>query len=182
MPKKPVKGQQRYKQVILAGAIAILVVSFVLYGISVVYEGPKYENYCNDTIYNRGYGDVANCEAVGGRWNENVGPKPVCAVGQECPTGYCDSTYACRSEFDKVRIAYERNVFFIGAIIGLIVLILGFILQLASVSAGISIGGVAIMFFSIVRYWNELNKYVRLVLLGIILAILVWFGYKRLKK
>ncbi len=177
------KGQPRYKQVILAAAIVVVLVAFVLYGISVVYEGPKYEQYCNDTMFSeRAYTDKASCESVGGRWQANVGPKPICAVGQVCPEGYCDATYTCRSEFDKVRIAYERNVFFIGSIIGLIVLISGFVLRLASVSAGISIGGVVIMLISIVRYWNELNKYVRLVLLGVMLAILIWIGYKKLKK
>lgn len=96
------KSQPRYKQVILAVSIAIVLVSFVLYGITVVYEGPKYENYCNETLtFERQYLDQASCESVGGRWQAYVGPKVACPAGEICPPGYCDSTYKCRSEFDK---------------------------------------------------------------------------------
>ena len=53
---------------------------------------------------------------------------------------------------------------------------------MASVSAGLMGGGVLTILYGVIRYWTDLPDYGRFIILGIILAILIWLGYKRIKK
>lgn len=176
-PEQKAKAKPKFQQVILALAIAIVLVAFVMYGISVIYEKPDWEDYCPEKLHRKQYTDQASCESAGGLWSEDR-TRP-CPEGVECPQGWCDATYTCRKEYESVREVYERNVFFVAAPIGLAVLIIGLLLRLAAVSAGISIGGVVLIAIAVIRYWNELGKYVRLLLLGALLVILIWLAYKR---
>src|SRR5262245_51636892 len=106
-------GQPRYKQVILAGSIAILLVAFVMYGISVVYESPKYDFYCNSSVIESKVHDTKQtCEADGGAWQQDLGPK--CINCPPSPPAYCDIYHTCSQQFNDVNQKYERTVFFLG--------------------------------------------------------------------
>ena len=180
MPEKKPHHRPTFQKVILALAIAIVLTSFVMYGISVVYPGPEYEDYCPEELQRKSeFLDQTECNEIGGRWNEYP-PRP-CPEGEVCPEGWCDETFTCRKEFQAVKDVYERNVFVISGILGLAVLIAGFLLRLAAVSGGISLGGLAIIFISIVRYWSQFGRFIRLLLLGVLLVALIWIGYKKFK-
>lgn len=173
----PVK---KYQQVIMTVAIAIVLVAFVMYGVSVFYEQPVYDKYCQQELQMKGYETKEDCEKIGGMWNPRSESCP--SELAKCPRGWCDPHYTCRQKYDDVRKVYERNVFFIVSILGLATLITGFALQLASVSAGISIGGVVLIAFAIIRYWSEFGKYVRLLLLALLLMALIFIAYKKFGK
>lgn len=195
----------RFKSVLLAIAIAIVFTFFVGFGIASFYKAPKYEDFCS----HREFKEVITqekCGAENGKWvnYEREAPKAVMAENQllctkisgigknvtlNCETieqitqsGYCDLDFYCREDFDKAREKYNRNVFIVATGIGIIILIVGFALKMASVSAGLMGGGVLTILYGIIRYWTDLPDYGRFIILGIILAILIWLGYKRIKK
>lgn len=196
----------KFKHIILAVAIAIVFVFFVGFGIAAFYATPKYEDYCNTQEFKQ-YDTKESCETADGKWNPNeiVRAKPIdvgtnqllCtktsekdnAVTLNCQTqeqlenqGYCDVYYYCQQEFNKVNEKYNRNVFIIATGIGIIALIVGIALKLASVSAGFMGGGILAILYGTIRYWSDLPDYGRFIILGIALAILIWLGYKRMSK
>lgn len=191
----------RFKQVLLAIAIAIVLVFFVGFGISAFYKAPNYEDFC----VNREFKEILKkekCEAERGKWlSYEREPKPaimenqflctkVFEVGKNitlnCETkeqitqsGYCDLDFYCREDFQKLSENYNRNVFIIASGIGIIAIIFGFALKMASVSAGLMGGGMLTILYGIIRYWSDLPDYGRFLILGVILAILIWLGYKK---
>jgi len=65
--------------------------------------------------------------------------------------------------------------------LGLIALFVGVVLGLPSVSSGLMLGGVFLIFYGTARYWSNFSDIVRVVILAIALAILIWLGYKKLE-
>src|SRR3989338_1515409 len=196
----------KFKHIILAVAIAIVFAFFVGFGISAFYPVPKYEDYCGQKEFKE-VTTKESCEAANGKWNsaEIVRGAPakvdqnqllctklsekVNAVTLNCQSqeqlenqGYCDLYYYCSQEFSKVNEKYNRNVFIIATGIGIIALIVGVALNLASVSAGLMGGGILSILYGTIRYWSDLPDYGRFIILGITLAILIWLGYKRINK
>jgi len=197
----------KFKHVFLAVAIAIVFVLFVGFGISTFYKSPKYEDFCGER---EKFVDVITkqkCDEVGGKWNtEERFARPLekidnsqllCtkisekddAVTLNCQTqeqldnrGYCDRDFYCRGEFDDVREIYNRNVFIVATGIGIIILIVGFALKMASVSSGLMGGGILAIIYGTIRYWSDLPDFGRFIILGITLIILIWLGYRRIVK
>ena len=173
----------RIKSTILGISIAIVLVLFIFYGINTFYERPQYEDYCEENLNRIQIDNEGECIQIGGQWT--ITPLRV-IESEENETkikGYCDSTYTCRSEFEDVREIYNRNVFIVAVILGLVgVLVGGIKLKLASVSAGIMGGGVLTLIWGTLQYWGNLADVGRFIVLGIVLAVLIWIGYKRFKK
>jgi hypothetical protein len=181
MPKaKPKQKGSRLKQNILTVAIAIIFAFFVGYGVDTFYESPKWEDFCNQTY--REILNPNNCEQAGGKWHPYTEKEmPQHVLGNV--TGWCDSYYSCQKEFEKVNEVYNRNVFIVCLIAGMIAIIVGgVILSLESVSSGIMGGGVLTVIYGTLRYWGEMSKYIRFVILGLVLAVLIWIGYKKFKQ
>jgi len=197
----------KFKQVFLAIAIAIVFVFFIGFGISTFYESPKYEDFCGEREKFADRITEQKCDEIGGKWNtEERFARPLeridnnqllCtklsekddAVTLNCQTqeqldnlGYCDRDFYCRGEFDDVREIYNRNVFIIATIFGLIALIAGIVLKITSISSGLMGGGILLIIYGIIRYWSGLENYGRFTVMGIALAILIWLGYKKLKQ
>ena len=77
---------------------------------------------------------------------------------------------------------YNRNVFIILEIAGLIAFLLGlFAINAKAVSNGFLGGGVLSLIIGTVRYWSGMDDYLRFGILGIALAILIWVGYKKIR-
>jgi hypothetical protein len=152
MPKK--KLTSRLKHNILMIAIAIIFALFIGYGIDTFYEAPEWEDYCD--IEER-IVDPANQTKLAEREQ-------------------------CEEEFDAVREPYERNVFIITLIIGMIAIIIGgVVLKVETVSSGIMGGGVFTLIYGTMRYWGDMHKYLRFTVLTIVLIVLIWIGYKKFK-
>ncbi len=196
----------KFKHIFLAIAIAIVFVFFTGFGISTFYKTPQYEDFCGEREKFVEIRTKESCDNEGGKWNLNEVARPLAkiddnqllctktseqddAVSLNCQTqvdienqGYCDRDFYCREEFDGVRENYNRNVFIIETGIGIIALIVGFALKLASISSGIMGGGILTIIYGTIRYWSDLPDYGRFIILGITLAILIWLGYKKIKK
>ena len=180
----------RIKEIILALAIVVVLNLFFNYGVFTFYKSPDYEKFCPVELTQKQYTDKSECGAVGGRWFEGGEspkyyrgevPVPVQPVEPGGQKGWCDSTAECRQAYETVRDVYNRNVFIILVVLGLISLGLGFlIIQAAPVANGFLGGGLLSLIIGSVRYWSEMNDYLRFIILGLALAALIWLGYKKI--
>ncbi len=178
----------------LAIGIAIISAAFVIYGVNVIYSYPDYpyaySSYSNDcyTKYDC-YQQVENCQR---QYNYNYsapGYKDCYNTQQSEEYRNCLEMQAkCTEEAEKQSPYYKhaRNSFFILTIVGIILIILGsFLTGFEGIGAGLIGGGVIIviggLFYSF-SYWSKFNDYVKLIVLGIVLAILIYIGYKKVEK
>lgn len=186
-----------FKKWILAIGIAIVFNLFVNYGISTVYPEPKYETYCNSTAYGPKtapyperfpgdfYGQNITCPtyAFNGTMERECGQ----AGGyvdyerdeKACPVkAYCQM---CQKSYDDARKKYDANVFIILVGFGALTVIGGIFIVVESVGAGFLIGGILMIIIGAMRSWSNLHEYIRLLFLGLALALLIFVGYKKIK-
>ena len=199
------------KHLILGISIALIFAFFVGFGISAFYESPERSDFCDEEKIFRSYQTEEDCIAQGGKWesfSENIMPeKPMPVLREDqllctrtytldddeyilnCRSqesidgaeGYCHSDFYCQKEYEDVNEKYNRNVFIIAAIIGLITMLIGgFVLKHESVSPGLMGGGLLTIIYGVIRYWQYAGDKLRVIILGIILAMLIYFAYKRL--
>jgi hypothetical protein len=171
-------------------AIVIILNLFFIFSIQLVYEKPEWENFCGDPQVRIVPQTQDECLAVGGQWTDDkfaqkglphpdrIEP-PAIEVERE---GYCNSEYTCGKEFDEARKEYERNVFMILIILGVATLTGSYLLRAHEVVAtAFSAGGVLALVIASIRYWSDMDDYLRVIVLGIALAALIWAGIKKFK-
>ena len=166
----------KFKTIILSIVIAIVLCAFVIYLIQAIKPAPKYEDYCDINVKSAEVVDKNFCESEGGKWM----PQNMECVKAPCPQGYCDFYYKCQKQFNSVDEKYKLVVFIVAVISGLIAVAFGIILALPSVSSGLMLGGVFLTFYGTVVYWTYLSRWLKVIILGATLAILIWLGYKKL--
>lgn len=129
---------------------------------------------------NKGVNDEATCVSLGGQWNENVMPDGMSTVSPEMPKGYCNEDFTCSKQYDDALSLYNRNVFVIFVVMG-ILLLLGsvFLAGSQAASLGLSFGGVLALIIGSVRYWSDMDDVLRVILLGVALSALFWVAWKK---
>lgn len=178
----------------LALSIIVVLNLFFNYGIYTFYSSPKYEDFCAAET-RKYYDNKESCESIGGEWTAHIkgpyGPYPprvaVPAIPEgtvvvDEPTAYCNATATCQRIYEEDRNLYNRNVFITLVSLGVISIIAGFFLvSVSAISSGLLFGGLISIFVGNIRYWSDMNEYLRLAVLAIALATLLWLGYKKLK-
>lgn len=178
----------------LAIAIAIVFNLFVNYGLATFYREPKYDAYCNSSYYPRkpvpafpAYPEAGkscpsdiiaseqeyqNCSAMKGYIQYRYGD-------DGCPESYYCET--CGAAYDAARNKYDGNAFFILVIIGVAAVVAGVLIPVEAVGSGFLLGGIISILIGTVRNWSNLTDVLRFIILGVILAILIIIGYKKLR-
>lgn len=170
--------ESRIKQLILTISISLILVFFIGYGIQTFYNSPEYEDFCNQTRSPELIKTEQDCLNMGGKWSVY----PVKYANETMMEGYCDTEFTCSENFREALEPYNRNVFIIAVIAGILCVVLGgFLLKLETVSSGIMGGGVLTIIYGTLRYWGEMSDIIRWLLLGVVLTILIWIGYKKVK-
>jgi hypothetical protein len=179
------------KKFALALSIVVVLNLFFNVGIGAFYQEPKYEDFCG--LETRQYYETKEaCETIGGEWigyaDGGHYPKPVRIVepalgpGIQEPREYCDAQVACRKEHQTALNLYNRNVFIVLVVLGAVSVALGiFFSAVAAISSGFLYGGLLSFLIGTTRYWSNMDEYLRFIILGIVLAALVWVGWKKLK-
>lgn len=170
-------------------ALIIVLNLFFHFATKVVYQEPTWDTYCPQKQVNISPSNEKDCVAVGGAWNApaSFGKEPrsypaVASLPVE-PQGYCDVTFTCAKEYNEVHKVYNRNVFIVLIVLGLLSLGAGFWLtQSGAVSLGVSFGGVVSLIVGSTRYWSDMNDYLRLIMLAVALIVLIWLGIKKLSQ
>ncbi len=174
------------KWALILGIIIVLNL-FVNFSIALVYDAPVWDKFCPQQQVTVPPDTQEKCVAVGGGWTENVNynqeiTKPVPADFKE-PKGYCDPNFTCQKTYTEASSLYNRNVFIVLVIAGVISLGLGFALgAYPAVSLGLSFGGVLSFIVASIRYWSDMDDYLRVIILGLALVALIWLGIKKIKE
>ncbi len=166
-------------------ALAIIFVIFIAYGLYVVYEPPKYEADKSDCI--NCYNLTEKC-AVPINDTSKRDPNCFSKVYDSEEYQQCMQEYdACKDAYKKTTERYKnaRNSFYILLAIGLITIVVGVLIKKDAIGSGLIGGGVLVIIWSLIytaEYWLQLNKYVKLSALGIVLVVLIYLGYKKIEK
>ena len=179
------------KRTILGISVAIILVLFIGYGINTFYPAPEYEDICEEKFTRPipiAKENVESCDLIfkANQQFEDACMQRDAVVRYETDENGCQVATECdmcNKEYRDTREIYNRNVFFMAVIAGLIAVILGgAVLHLESVSSGIMGGGVLSIIYGTLRYWGDLADVGRFIILGIVLAVLIWIGYKKFGK
>lgn len=167
----------------LVFGIAIVINLFLTYVVRVMYHEPLFEDFCPAQQVNEAIETKEACLSVGGQWNENPEvkyPGQTTVVPQ--PAGYCDVNFLCQKEFEKVNTVYNRNVFVVFVIAG--ILLLGgsvFLSGVEAISLALSFGGVLALIIGSLRYWSDMDDILRVIVLGVALVALITLAYKKFR-
>ena len=178
------KNSKILKWVVIVGIIIVLNLFFNV-SINLLYKAPQYNDICKQNQINVAPTSSASCVAIGGQWNEDGSfgkPVPVAVAPTEAMRGYCNTQFTCQKDYESANTVYSRNVFIVLVVLGLISIIAGFFTASFSVvSNGLSFGGILSLTIASIRYWSSMQDYLRVIILGLALAILIWIGIKKLK-
>ena len=165
--------------------IVIVLNLFFNYAVQLVYDEPRWENFCppdNGTIPVT----ATQCEARDGIWRNDVTPRPPVDANITPPKtvtmSWCDLTSKCNQEFNDIDRVYRRNVFIILVAAGLVSLIIGLLAAAGAVSLGLSFGGVLSLIIAAIRFWSNMDDYLRVIILGVALVLLIWLGLKKFRQ
>ena len=159
----------KIKNLLIGVAIAIILPMFLIYGMDTFYPMPDYADYCGE--YARLAPPVKNqteenCAESGGMWVNN---------------NFCDYTYECRQEHNSAREAHGRVSFIALIILGLGAVIGGVFIKVLSASSGLMAGGIITVIFGSMAFWRYVQGYLRILFLGLVLAVLFTIAYKKSK-
>lgn len=167
-----------WKRLSLSLAIVIVLNLFFNVGVRTFYPVPKYENYCPAKIFETNYETRDACVAAGGAWRAESAR----VVESKTILGYCDASATCQKEYNEVQGVYNRNVFIVLLAAGTLSLVIGMFLQNSlAVANGLLYGGLLSYVIATIRFWSNMDDYVRFVILGIVLAFLIVLGVKKLR-
>jgi len=158
----------KIKNLLIGIAIAIILPMFLIYGMDTFYPRPEYQDYCGE--YGRAIPFVQNetpvsCAEEGGRWINK----------------YCDYDYACRSEYESLMEDHGMISFIVLILLGLAAVIGGVFIKVLSASSGLMAGGIITVIFSSMAFWRYVQGYLRIIFLGMVLAVLFTIAYKKSK-
>ncbi len=162
--------------------LTIIIVSLANVGVKLFMDEPEWDKYCNIKTQEIPT-NQSRCEQLGGEWNPEGKSYPRTPAGTEQLEpieGYCDLYYPCQKEFDKARESFDQKKFYVFALIGFVLLLVGLFAKENLIQiTGLAAGGI-LVFEGIVTNWeSELIVFVSLI------AILIIFGvvaYRVIKK
>ena len=102
----------------------------------------------------------------------------------------CQENYKeCRNEYKKTspKTIYARNSMWVLVIIGIGTILVSLLFVTAeAIKSGLLGGGILTMLWMLIytsNYWIDyVSKYVKLAVLGVVLVILIYVGYKKIEK
>ena len=165
------------KNYVISVAIIILTISVVITGINIFLDKPEYGDFCDEFKTAEFIDTQERCEAVGGQWNSNIGPRTVDSEG------YCDRDFTCRQEGEVAREKYSRTFFLIALPLGILIIAVGaLIFGLEAVGAGLMGGGVGIILWGVGGFWRFADDLLKFILSFAGLVIVIWVAYYFNKK
>lgn len=166
--------------------IVIVLNLFFNYALSLAYKNPKYEAFCPNTSQVVVIPDnQKSCVDAGGQWTNNnnyIKSAPVDMRQPAQPLGYCDQQFTCRNNYEAAQKVYDRNVFLTLVILGALCVAIGsFFKGNAVVSVALSLAGVLSFVIASMRYWGSADDLIKVIILAIALAILIYVAVKKFK-
>lgn len=174
----------KFVRVSIVVAIVIVMNMFFNYAVSLVYKEPVYDQFVKPTQVVEIIKDKEACLGVGGQWNENMYTEYIVQppTKNTKPDGYCDVDYTKRMEYEDARNVYERNVFITLVVLGVLSLAIAGFIQVALLTIALAWGGVLSLIIASIRYWSSADNLVKVIILGIALATLIYLAVKKFSK
>jgi len=175
------------KKIAMIIGIAALLPLFLGFFVDAVYTMPKWDDYCTNAAYTAPYKTPmlnVNCTDM-----YATPEAQQCTNDKGTPVAKYDSNNCqvfdkcdyCQKNFDTAQQLYNRNIFFILAPLGLIIVLTGIYLTVDYIGAALMFGGLITMFYATVRYFSDMSKIVRAVVLLVELLIIIYIGYKKIE-
>ena len=165
--------------------IVIVLNLFFNYSISLFYKEPDYNNYFAQSQVVKPITTKEECLAVGGQWNENGAvynnTVPASATTPEMKS-YCDPNFTKQQEFNQAEKVYNRNIFIILVILGVVSFLLGTFIPNEIIILSFSWGGVLSFIIASIRYWSDADNWVKVLILAVALGALIWLAIKKFGK
>jgi len=176
------------KQIAITVAIAVLFTTFVLVTIDAFYEMPDWNDYCGQ-VYERKFSEPmpvvattpVNCtdplEESKNDCIDNRGDvvykydEKGCSQFKECDY--------CNRDFNEAEKRYFSNFFLIIAPFGALAIILGAYYKVEFIGSGFMFSGVILMFYATVRRFEDLNKFLKILVIGLELGLVMFIAYKK---
>ncbi|MEI6478793.1 MAG: hypothetical protein WCO18_00725 [bacterium] len=175
MPPTQTQNNSRVLRWSLIIAIVILLNLFYNYTLSLVFSAPEYNNFCSSQQVNTNPQTQNECTSSGGSWTSY--PKP---STPDQASGFCDTSYTCRKNFDDSQKAYDKNVFISLIALGVITFAAALIFRSSEVlSVALSLGSVLDLVIASIRYWGNANSLLKVLILGVALAVLIYLAIKK---
>jgi len=177
------KKVEQKKPTMLSGlliiGIAIVGFIFILSGMKVFFEEPKYESYCKDA-FKYPTQPLKNCNNTPDYYQYCNGVSiPEFDQKTGCITSYTCSN--CNILYEAARNDYSKNIFMITICIGILMIIASAFITIPTIQNGLFITSIVLIIFGSANYWSNLGKYLQFSLMGIALASLIIISYKLYK-
>lgn len=165
---------------------AIIIVITVLFSIfaytlvEAIHAPPEYNDFCKDRPMPKPINN--NCSDPE-RIYCDVG-YPAYEIENGCQVNpYCET---CNVDFDKAKDKYSFFFFIASSLIGLLALIIGFILPKKSIhdyiGSGLIYGAIITIFIGTIRYFPQMSRILKPIVILIELIIVIIISYLRFKK
>ena|SRR3989344_1540833 len=181
----------KIKELLMALAIAIMAALFVGLLTDAVYPAPKYEDFC---AVNGGHPKAAytgeeiigiKCPDPYFRYREEV---DACSKEGGFPefdyneTGcqLFSSCNFCSKYFNDANEKYNRNLFFIISPIAVLAIIMGTIYTFEVAASGFMFSGILLLVYSTGRYFSDMSKTMRVVVVFIELLLLLLIAKRKM--
>ncbi len=172
---------------IIIGIIVVLNL-FFNYSLSLFYKEPDWNVYFTQPQVVEPITIKEDCLKVGGQWTaqnyqypDKTTPVQIDSNGNPV-NGYCNPDYTKQQEFNKIQNDYQRNVFIMLIVLGVISLCIGVFVPNSIVSIGLSWGGVFSLIIASMRYWTNANNILKVAILAAALFALIWLAIKKFGK
>jgi small-conductance mechanosensitive channel len=140
------------KNIILGLIIAVIFLMFAVYGTKLVYDAPEYEDFCDEF-------------------------KPV-PLDRKIAEEIIQEMEECRNDWNSAQEDYFEKIFIISLIFSIVVIIASILLvHVEAVAGGLMLGSLFFIIYGTWEYWRYMNDWLRFIILGVALIILIYAGY-----
>jgi hypothetical protein len=161
----------------LALGIMIVFALFIGYGLFVIYEPPERLSLSDTNCQ-------MNCSKfIPEKVNSTIRPIEFDEKYDECWKEQEDCMDEARVGSPRYNVL--RNSFYILLLLSIGAILFGMFTKFEGIGSGFIGGGIILLLYSLIytgEYWWTLSKYFKLIALGIVLFILIYFGFKKVEK
>jgi hypothetical protein len=181
----------KVKELLMALAIAVMTALFVGLLVDAVYETPEYDDFCDESarapLIKEGGVRADDCEDPYFVYKEEI---DACHAEKGSPEFDYDeagchvysSCNYCATEFRDASEVYNRNLFYIITPLAVAALIFGVYYGFEIVASGFMFAGVLLLIYSTGRYFVDMSKILRVIVIFIELVLLLFITKKKMGK
>ena len=179
-----------FKNIVLGIGIFIVFMFLLHNGIRAFYDSPEYEDFC-DPGRVQGYYPYKSIPAYPNNCSYSAQLRE---AEQQCYAGLGQPIYEydnsgctisvkecdyCNKEFTDAMEIYNKNVFIIALIAGVIVLLTGYlVLSIEPVGSALMASGIGAIVYGTLANWENLGNFGRFLLLLFALVLLIWIALR----